>query len=548
MTRDESLSRRDLLRGVGALGAALPLAAGCGSDDGGGEGGQQPPPDDGLPHYQWEGDPGPAHLFQHGVASGDPLPDSVILWTRVTPGGTEAVEVWWEISVDAAFTQRVQVGTVETGANRDFTVKLDVAGLEAGAVYFYRFLAMGRTSPVGRTRTAPAGAVARLRFAVASCASLAHGWFHAYEKIAARADLDAVLHLGDYIYEYASGVYGDVRPYEPEHEIITLDDYRTRYAQYRRDAQLQEAHRQHPFITIWDDHETADNSWKDGAVNHTESSEGSWQERKAAAMQAYREWMPIRESKDGRIFRSLSFGELADLILLDTRLWGRSETSATLLAPPPEPDPDRTLLGDDQAAWLEERLRGSGARWKIVAQQVMLGSLIVDPGKMIANLDQWHGYPASRKRLLDFLRAEALDGVVVLTGDIHSSWAQEIVDDPNDPAQYDPATGEGSLCVEFVTPGITSPGIPDQYLGLIDTARQYNPNNRWIEPSKRGYIVLDVDAERTQAAWYLLDDVANESAAKETLAAVWSVAHGENRLSEDDDATAPPEDVPPPAP
>ncbi len=388
-----TLGRRELF--FGALVLALPLAACSGTV---GEPAKRP--------------------FAHGVASGDPLPDAVILWTRVKGEGDSAVEVKWEVAEDAGFQRLAASGTFTTNQERDFTVKVDAKGLAPGRTYYYRFSALGASSPVGRTRTAPQGSTERLRFAVVSCASLAHGFFHGYREIAKQADLDCVIHLGDYIYEYATGDYGDVRTYEPANEIVSLSDYRTRHAQYKRDPNLQEAHRQHPFITIWDDHEIANDGYKDGAQNHTESVEGAWVDRKAGAKRAYREWMPIREEADGHVYRKLAFGDLADLVMLDTRHWGRTKQAGGAVGAVPDPDPSRTLLGDDQAAWMEDTLKKSTAKWKLVGQQVMLGNLILAPGQ-IANLDQWHGYPESRTRLLSFLKDSAIANVVVLTGDIH---------------------------------------------------------------------------------------------------------------------------------
>jgi alkaline phosphatase D len=537
--RDDKFTRRDLLKGTGALAATFGMPA-CGSD---------PEVERPVPDYQYDGPLGPEDLFQHGVASGDPLPNGILLWTRVTTAGSDPLQVWWEIAVDVGFSRRVQVGEVSTDGDRDFTVKVDVMALESGRTYYYRFKALGRTSPVGRTRTAPSGPVDRLRFAVASCSSLAHGYFHAYRAIAERADLDAVIHLGDYIYEYGNGQYGNIRTYEPAHEILTLADYRTRHSQYKRDPDLQEVHRQHPFIVVWDDHESANNSAKIGAQNHDPATEGSWEARKAVALQAYAEWMPIRDFADGRIFRALSFGELADLILLDTRLWGRNviDASSIPLGPPPEPDPTRTLLGDDQATWLEEQLDGSNAQWKLIGQQVMVANLIIAEGQ-IANLDQWHGYPESRDRFLTHLADTSASNVVVLTGDIHSSWANELVGDPGDPTQYNPDTGEGALAVEFVAPAITSPGIPEQFLPLFDSALPLNPHIRFVEATLRGYIVLDVTSERAQAAWYLYDGVEQPEGATETLREAWAVNSGETRLNKDAEAAPARANAPAPAP
>jgi alkaline phosphatase D len=527
--QEEGITRRELLRGAQALGVATLTSgsfSGCDSDD----------------------VLGPADLFQHGVASGDPLADGVILWTRVSPASSGDVDVTWEIAADASFEPLITSGETSTSAERDYTVKVDARGLEPGRTYYYRFRAQMKTSAIGRTRTAPAGAVPRARFAVASCSSYAQGYFHAYRALAARADLDAVIHLGDYIYESGPGQFGAKRPIEPPREAVSLADYRARHAQYKRDPDLQEVHRQHPFICVWDDHEVADNAWRDGAINHMPALEGSWPQRKAAAQRAYAEWMPIRDQPDaGRIWRKLAWGDLADLVLLDTRMWARTMSSAGLSGPIPGEDPGSTLLGDDQAAWFEEQIRGSTARWKLVGQQVMVANLILAPGTLI-NLDQWHAYPASRRRFLEFLGGAAPSNVVVLTGDLHTSFASELVVDPGNPAQYDPATGRGALAVEFVTPGITSPGLPPQFLPIVESARQYNPHLRWYDLQRQGYLVLDVVPERVQAAWFLYADITTPQAAAETFATAWSVANGNLRLQQDSEPAPAPESPPPLAP
>jgi alkaline phosphatase D len=521
------ISRRDLLRGaiVVFVPTTLPLG-GCSSSE----------------------EPASEH-FVHGVASGDPLPDSVILWTRVTANGSTSVDVEWSIAEDPALERKVGGGTVTTSADRDFTVKVDVKGLQPGRTYYYRFRALGGSSRIGRTRTAPSGPTTRLRFAVVSCSSFAHGYFHGYRAVAEQLDLDAVLHLGDYIYEYGSGGYGDVRAYEPPHEIKTLDDYRARHAQYKRDENLQAVHRQHVFVHIWDDHEIANDGYKDGAQNHTDGAEGSWADRKAAAQRAYREWMPIREQQpENKIYRKLAFGDLVDLVLLDTRYWARSKQEVGVTGAPPAPNPARTLLGDDQAAWMEDQLKTSTAKWKLVGQQVMVGQLLIEKGKTLANGDQWHAYPESRNRLLGFFRDSGVKNVVMLTGDIHSSWAHELVFDPNDPAKYDPATGRGSVAVEIVTPAITSPGIPTVFLGLVDQARPYNQHIRWMELTKRGFVVLDVTPERLQSAWYLFEDITLPDPTSPKFAAAWSVKSGETRLNDDGSAAPARSDGPPAAP
>lgn len=521
-----SFGRRALLRGAAVLAAPLAPALGaCSQDDG-----------------------ADVERFQHGIASGDPLPDAVILWTRITGDGDAAIDVTWEIAEDPEMNQAVASGSARADASRDFTVKVDARGLSPARTYYFRFRALGATSRIGRTRTAPSGATPRLRLAMVSCASYAHGYFHGYRALASHLDLDAVIHLGDYIYEYGDGEYGDVRSYEPPTEILTLADYRTRHSHYKKDPDLQEIHRQHPFITVWDDHETANDSYKDGAENHTPEREGAFAERKAAAQRAYAEWMPIREQTDDRIFRKLAFGDLVDLVLLDTRLYARTEQAGGAIAAPPPPDPARTLLGDEQAAWMENELKTSTARWKLVGQQVMVGNLILDKGKQLANLDQWHGYPESRTRLLSFFRDSGVKDVIVLTGDIHSSWANELVFDPNDVQEYDPATGKGSLAVEFVTPGITSPGIPEIFLGLIEQTRAINPHIRFVEPSHRGFVILDITPERVQASWHLFDDIVLPEPASPRFSAAWSVRAGETRLNAEAAPAPPREGAPAAAP
>jgi alkaline phosphatase D len=528
MTDPVNIGRRDLLRGAVMLAPLVTGLGGCSSKD------DEPAPE----------------RFQHGIASGDPLPDGVILWTRVTAGdGSGPVDAEWEVFEDPELTKRVANGVAPTDADHDFCVKVDVKGLQPGKTYYYRFRALGGTSKVGRTRTAPSGATPRLRIAMVACASYAHAYFHGYRAVSRMTDLDAVIHLGDYIYEYADGDYGDLRKYEPAHEILTLADYRMRHAQYKRDPDLQEVHRQHVFITIWDDHEVANDSYKDGAENHTPGEEGDFAARKAAARHAYMEWMPIREQgSEDKIFRKLSFGDLVDLVLLDTRLYARTKQAGGVLGPPPVADPTRTLLGDEQAAWMEGQLKSSTAHWKLIGQQVMVGNIILDKGKQLANLDQWQGYPESRDRMLTFFRDSGVKDIVVLTGDIHSSWANEIVFDPNDKTKYDPATGKGSLAVEFVTPGIGSPGLPEVFLGLIDQTRVINPHVRYIEPSHRGFVILDITPERIQGAWHLFDDVTLPEYADPKFSAAWSVKSGETRFNSDPQAASPVAGAPAAAP
>jgi alkaline phosphatase D len=501
--------------------------------------------------------PEDTRLFQHGVASGDPLADRVILWTRVTPRNPRTVlVVRYEVATDPALRRIVARGSVRTGAWRDHTVKVDAVGLQSSTTYYYRFHTEYASSPVGRTRTLPVGVTTRLRLAVVSCSNHAAGYFNAYARLASRADLDAVLHLGDYLYEYGPDEYGSVRRPEPAREMVTLADYRGRHAQYKRDADLQEAHRQHPFICIWDDHEITNDAWRDGAQNHTEGAEGSWPERVRAGLQAYYEWMPIRQpdaQRPRRSQRAFAFGDLVDLAMLEQRLQARSQQLAATIPVPGLGsgfvqtgeflDPQRTLLGDAQEAWLAARLRASQARWKLIGQQVMFAHLKLQPaplaagGGVFVNPDQWDGYQPARDRLYAVLEGDALhsgvDNCVVLTGDIHSAWASDLTRDPNNPevagGGYDAASGEGSRAVEFVTTSISSPGLEDPDGSIAAFLRSVNPHIKYIDFNRRGYLLLDVTPSRVVAEWWYVDTVASVSNV-EVFGAAFEAVHGTNRV------------------
>jgi alkaline phosphatase D len=482
---------------------------------------------------------GDTDVFQHGVASGDPLGDRVIVWTRVTAPADAAMPVRWVIASDPGLRTIINQGVVTALPERDHTVKVDALGLQPGRTYYYRFDAAGQESPIGRTRTLPERAVSRLRFAVVSCSNLPFGYFNAYARIADRDDLGAVLHLGDYFYEYAPGEYGNGeefgRAHLPARETISLSDYRIRHAQYKSDPDLQEAHRQHPWICVWDDHESANNSWRDGAENHNpELGEGEWTSRRVAAVRAYHEWMPIREQVTASgpfIFRSFRFGDLADLIMLDTRLHGRTQQLTDKTDEAALSNPSHSILGSDQQAWLAEQLRASvrhGVHWRLLGQQLMFGHLLGDDGVLL-NLDQWDGYPTSRRLILDQLAEESIDNVVVLTGDIHTAWAMDIAQNPLS-KDYDPVSGRGSLAVELVTTSVTSPG-PKGEAADLQQREQNMINNRphihYVNLREHGYLLLDIDGE----FWYV--DSILERGGSERLAAAYTTANGANHLVKD---------------
>lgn len=482
-----------------------------------------------------------AQLFRHGVASGDPQTDRVILWTRVTPAGNirlaRPVELRWRIAADAAMARIVQSGTATATVERDFTVKVDAAGLQPGRTYYYAFDTGGQQSPIGRTKTLPTGSVERVRLASLSCANYPAGYFNVYRMIAERQDLDAVIHLGDYIYEFANAVYGDgaalQRLPQPIKESVTLEEYRQRYATYRTDPDLQEAHRQHPFIAVWDDHELANNAWTGGAEGHNPNvGEGEWAPRRAAAWKAYMEWMPFREQPDAsiRLYRSFRFGTLADLVMLDTRGLRDSQV-------PPDDLPgiaaaNRRLMGAAQEAWLYETMRASqaaGVQWRVLGQQVMFSRLL-PAGRPVQNADAWEGYQAERERVLDFLQRERARNVAILTGDLHSSWALDV---PRNPwGGYQTQSGAGSLAVELVTPAISSAGLfaPDQARQLTAAIRVALPSLRYLEGTQRGYVLVDITPTQLRAEWYHAATV-SERSTEQRLAASFVCESGSAHLA-----------------
>jgi alkaline phosphatase D len=544
-----TMDRRLFIKALTTASIGIPILTACGggsnnSGGGGGTGGGVTP-SAGL-------------RFDHGVASGDPLDDRVILWTRATPalGHTGDITVLCEIAEDPGFERIVLSETLSSNANRDYTVKFDAAGLLADRRYWYRFKGADSSSPVGRARTLPLPGqyTDRLRFAVCSCSSYPHGYFSVYRMMANRADLDFVMHLGDYIYEYGQDEYGDhpERLLDPAHEIVSLDDYRRRYALYRRDVDLQAAHATHSFVTVWDDHETTDNSYKDGANNHNEG-EGDWFERKRLAIQAYFEWLPIRPptASQDSIYRAFRFGDLADFVMLDTRLEGREKQ----LDNPVDPAriEQRDLLGQTQKDWFKNQLAVSQGIWKFVGQQVMFAQLQIlelqrllpgvptnDFSPLIAvNMDQWDGYPTEREEILDFIDEQGIQNTVILTGDIHTSWANEVY---KSSAILTSGVLDEPLAVEFVTSSITSPGFPDGAAELVSAVLPVaNPHMKYTDLKNKGFILMDVTRERTQAEYYYAADIsrADQSGVEMDKVKTLSVNAGSSRLVEDTPVSRP---------
>lgn len=546
------IPRRHLLVGTVTSLGSTGILSGCSSDEG-----ETPGASAGVGTLVVD-----TTTFAHGVASGDPLADRVILWTRVTTGEPR-VTLRWVVASDPALAQVVAEGEAEAIADADWTVKVDATGLAPGTTYFYAFAVgtKGR-SVTGRTRTLPKGDLAQLRLAFTSCANYNNGWFNAYARIAERADVDVWLHLGDYLYEYANGVYGKLaaeRAYVPPNETVTLDDYRKRYALYRADPDLQELHRQHPLVVIWDDHEVANDAWKGGAENH-QPDEGDWNARKLAGTRAFVEWLPIRvpvpTTEVPKIWRSFAFGDLADLMMLDTRFVGRDQQvgtndvvgGANKGTPEQWVDPSRELLGAEQEAWLKAELVASkarGARWRLLGNQIILSPTVDPRDKGVVSTDFWDGYQATRSRLFDHLVQNDVKNVVVLTGDIHTSWA---MDTPRDLKTYDPATGAGAVAVEVVGPAVTSQGLEGDSLASVAPAllKQANPHLFYSEVTRKGYVLLDVTKERVQIEWWYVGDHLTRTNVEE-LAQVFTCAAGVPHLVEGTQASAP-KAAPPKAP
>ncbi|WP_245816219.1 alkaline phosphatase D family protein [Rhodococcus maanshanensis] len=487
----------------------------------------------------------PAVGFAHGVASGDPLPDRVIIWTRVTPsadalpgsGVGETISLKWQMARDPAFAAVVRSGTVTVDADTDHTAKVDVTGLEPATAYHYRFTAhsgavAGQVSPVGRTLTAPANDadIQRLRFGVVSCSNWEAGYFSAYRHLAQREDLDAILHLGDYIYEYGRGEYGarngSVRPHEPAHEIVSLADYRIRHAQYKTDPDLMALHARIPFIATWDDHESADNAYKSGAENHNPATEGDWATRKANSTRAYFEWMPVRPTGGGTevtTYRRFRFGNLAEISMLDLRTYRDEQTTAT--AGREVDSPDRTITGRAQMDWLTKGIVSSPTRWKVVGNPVMIAPTLIPPldprtTKALTDLiglpqsgipygtDSWDGYAADRRRLYDAIATAGVDNTVFLTGDVHTSWACDL---PVDAANY---PGGATIGTELVVPSVTSPnmddslGVPPRTASLAaeEAYKAVNRHIRYLDFDSHGYGVFEIATAGSQMDWYYISD------------------------------------------
>lgn len=525
----------------------------------------------GLSGCSSSNDSAPVVAFNHGVASGDPLQDRVLIWTRVTPENPKDDDllVAWQVATDPAFQNLVHDGETTVKRAHDYTIKVDVQNLLPGRTYFYRFRAeSGLLSPQGRTRTLPEAGVEQVRFAVVSCSNYQAGFFHVYAEIAKEPDLDALLHLGDYIYEYDNRGYatedaerlGRLIPEDNDVELLTLEDYRKRYAVYRQDPDSKAVHAAVPLIAVWDDHEVANDAWRDGAENHDSQTQGDFTERKLVALQAYFEWLPIRPFRADdheTIYRSFHYGDLVSLYMLDTRIIGRDEqldyldflTQTGLNVPAfaaAVGDVNRTVLGMEQRNWLQQQMGASLATWQVLGQQVLFGRMTL-PAELLAdflnpdaatllpkfealaqikarlrmgdptltdaekarvetvlpyNLDAWDGYAAEREAILATARAFGKN-LVVLSGDTHNAWANDLRD-----------LNGNHVGVEFATASVSAPGL-EEYLQLpaelVSGAEQaiqlLVDDLQYLNVNQRGYLVVSFTPEEARADWRFVSTV-----------------------------------------
>ena len=550
-------SRRQFVINIASISAVLAAGAGlsaCGGD----------------------GDP---VQFNFGVASGDPLMDKVILWTHAKcPGSDAAVALRYQVANDAAFSQIVSEGDVTATVTTGFTAKVDASGLEAGTAYFYRFSHGAIHSPVGRTRTLPQTADS-LKLAVMSCANYPAGFFNVYAEVA-KSDAEFALHLGDYIYEYAASGYASSdaatlgRVSLPANELLTLADYRARHAQYKSDPDSKNLHGLKPMIAIWDDHEIANDAFKDGAENHAPASEGAWADRKAAALQAYHEWMPIRTGSDkSKIYRSFNFGNLVSLHMLDTRLIGRDEQieigalagaagpAARTAALATFSSPSRQMLGTEQMQWLQNQLAASSARWQVLGQQVLMGRMEFPVSVLAAlnssdlsqsaqlagqqavtdyltakatpagsrtpvqadlmnttlnpklgyNLDAWDGYVAARETLL-MTAYQLQKRLVVLAGDTHNAWHSDLTL----MGLADARLAGTKVGEEFATSSVSSPGL-ENYLVTLSPAQIKGifegvvDDLNWIDASQRGFLKMSFTSSEAKGEWFFVNTISNRT-------------------------------------
>ncbi len=487
--------------------------------------------------------------FRHGVASGDPTTRRVVIWTRVSGAqGADPVAVRWRV-IEADGDRPAGKGQTLARAEADWTVRIDVGGLQPDTAYRYDFEVDDERSPEGRTRTLPDGAVASVRFAQVSCAKFNAGHFNAYARIAERSDIAFVLHLGGWIYEASQTPPASQTPsrdigraFEPLHECRTLEDYRARYAQYRRDPDVQAACAAHAFIGTVDDHEFADGAWRDGATEHRADRDGPWADRRAAAFRAREEWLPVRRpdpSSPERVYRQVALGTLADLFLLDTRTM-RDEP----VPPPAMFRAGRTALGPAQKAWLFAALDRSTARWRVLGNPSVMARTwndalpdnvraalqkvkLIDADGTGPDYDQWDGYPEERHELLDRIANLLERNIVVLSGDVHVALGAELAEEPGLPP----------VAVEFVNTSLSSQNLDDKMgwarrtesVPLEAALLDGMPHMKYLDLDSHGYSIVEIDPEQVRVEWWTVDALEARSPNQE-LSAAMAVRRGDPRL------------------
>lgn len=440
--------------------------------------------------------------FQLGVASGDPSNTSVILWTAIEDQTPFQDAIKWSISLSKDMKTVVQRGESKTTGADSQTTKVKVSGLDSGKQYYYQFTYRGENSPVGATKTL-ATDIQELKIGIVSCSNFEAGYFNAYEALATK-DVDVVVHLGDYIYEYGPGTYGDTtinRKHLPSHEILTKEDYRQRYAQYRKDPALQLVHQNHPFITIWDDHEIANDAYKNGAQNH-QDDEGEYATRVDIAKEVYHEWLPTDLVKGNNLYRTFSFGHFADMIMLDGRLAGRSKQ----LESTSKNVDGHSMLGSEQLQWLKENLESSQASWKIIGNQVIFSPTDLSRLREEAiNADAWDGYAGERNHIVNFIDEKQISNVLILTGDTHMSWAFEV------PKPLTNITYK-SVAIEIGTPSITSANLNESLPSedVIFTEKIMKASNqhiKYVDGRNHGYAILTLQKDTGFVDWYHISNL-----------------------------------------
>lgn len=469
----------------------------------------------------------PNFLFTLGVASGDPRPNSVVLWTRLAPdplngGGMppQMVPVQWQIATDETMRRIVRAGVELAIPELAHSVHVEVEGLQPGRTYWYRFRVGDQLSPIGRTQTAPdRGTVLnQFRFAFASCQDYQGGFYTAYQHLAAQ-DLDLVVHVGDYIYEYGP------EPGAPRQHIggeaISLTDYRNRHALYKTDPHLQAAHAAFPWAVTWDDHEVENNYA--GAISENDDEPDQdpqvFLQRRASAYQAYYEHMPLRRTAfprgaNLRLYRRLTFGNLLEFSLLDTRQYRTDQPCGDGIKPRCAEafSPEATMTGTQQEQWLFRGLANSQTHWNVLAQQTVLAQFDFDfrPGFAAFNLDQWDGYVAARQRLLNFLQQRQIANPVVITGDIHSSWVFDLKADFNNPTS-------ATIGTEFVGTSISS-DFPSQFIAPVKAALPKNPQTKFFNGEFRGYVRCEITRDRWQSDYFAVSGVVTPNGTVSKLA------------------------------